>query len=932
MFIKKLTLNGFKSFCDEQEIIFDKGISAIVGPNGCGKSNIVDAIKWVIGEQKTKMLRATNMTDVIFKGTEERKGLGRAEVTLTIVNENNILPLEYNEIEISRIIYASGESEYYINKQRVRLKDIQELFFDTGIGKSAYSVMEQGKIDLILSNKPEERRYIIEEAAGITKYRVKREEAQAKLNQADENIIRVKDIIKEVKSQYDSMLLQAQKAEKYKKLYDREIQLEIELNLNRISNLKKEREKVKDDLQKVEKELEEIKKRIDDLQDEVTERLTTLNELENKKLDKQREIFQIDSEIKIVSNRVTILKEQLINITSTLKNDKEKLSTAESKIAEIDRELESIYNTAKDFDNKIVSLIKDEDFYNNEIIRLDNEIANNEQSILNLKKKIESLNFSIEEKRVEHKKITDQLVEKIDKSLNTLEINSEEISSIKKQLKERLDYLINDLPKRRDFIDDIVKTGYLSKESQELISILKELKEKMIGVENNIKEIKEGIEKYIEITNIFMNDLFSPEGILQQKRKVENEISSMEKEIKECNQKILELEKEINLKKETKEKDKEMLSEIRINISTLKEKKNSIEKEVSRINALKLNYEHSRDELSQKIEFTTHKIEEIRDNIAETEGELLSLKEKKNLLEKESREIEINIQKENLKMSDEQKYIKEINTKWDNKKSFLERLSMKVTEIETTLKNIYDSFYENFSINLSEYESKGGYITNREYDEIRKDLLATRNEKSSLGSVNLMAIEECKILEERYNLLTEQLEDLEKAKKDILVMIEDINKVSEELFMTTFNQIKANFHKIFRKLFDGGNAEISLTNPDNILETGIEITAHPPGQKNQSITLLSGGQRTMTAIALMFATFLVKLSPFCILDEIDAALDEENVGRFINLLKEFKESSQFVIITHNKKTISAADIMYGITQETKGVSKIVSAKFKEKAI
>lgn len=932
MFIKKITLNGFKSFCDEQEIIFDKGISAIVGPNGCGKSNIVDAIKWVIGEQKTKSLRATNMTDVIFKGTEEKKGVSRAEVTLTIVNDNNILPLEYNEIEISRVIYSSGESEYYINKQKVRLKDIQELFFDTGIGKTAYSVMEQGKIDLILSNKPEERRYIIEEAAGITKYKVKKEESLSKLNQAEENIIRVKDIIKEVKSQYDSMLIQSQKAEKYKKLYDREIQLEIELNLNRINNLKKEREKIKEDLKRGEEELNEVKKRIEDLEDGVTERLSHLNELENKKLDKQRDIFQIDSEIKVVSNRLSMLKEQLINMTTNLKSDKEKLGLAESKIEDINRELESIYQTEREFDNKIFGLIKDESFYNNEILRLDNEINLSESEIKILKDKIHNLNSEIEQKRIEHKKVTDILVEKIDNSVNNLSIKSDDIYIIKKELKDKFDSLISELPKRRDFIDDIVKSGYISKDSNELIKILKELKDKLIGVEDNIKDIKDKIERYIEVTNIFIIDFFSPEGVLQQKRNIENEISYLENEIKISNQRIIELIKNIDTKKETKEKHKEMLSEIRINISTLKEKKNSIEKEVNRINTLKLNYEHNRDELSQKIEFTNNKIEEIRESITETENELLSMKDKKSIFEKESREIENSIQKENLKMSDEQKYIKEINIKFQNKKGFVERLSIKFTEIETTLKNIYDSFYENFSINLSEYESKGGYITNREYDEIRKELISTRNEKNSLGNVNLMAIEECKILEERYNLLTEQLADLEKAKKDILIMIDDINKVSKELFIETFNQIKVNFHKTFRKLFDGGNADISLTDPENILESGIEITAHPPGQKNQNILLLSGGQRTMTAIALMFATFLVKPSPFCILDEIDAALDEENIGRFVNLLKEFKDSSQFVIITHNKKTISVADIMYGITQEIKGVSKIVSAKFKEKVI
>ena len=265
-----------------------------------------------------------------------------------------------------------------------------------------------------------------------------------------------------------------------------------------------------------------------------------------------------------------------------------------------------------------------------------------------------------------------------------------------------------------------------------------------------------------------------------------------------------------------------------------------------------------------------------------------------------------------------------------NKKNEVEKINIKIAESKTTITNLYDNFYENFSIDLVEYESKKGYSSNRSYDEIRKILGEVKADKHSLGNVNLMAIEESKALKERYNLLTEQLEDLQNAKKDIHEMMEKISSVSEEMFLKTFKQIKTNFHKIFRKLFDGGNAEISLTNPDNILESGIEILAHPPGQKTQGIALLSGGQRTMTAIALMFATFLVKPSPFCILDEIDAALDEENVRRFINLLHESKETSQFIIITHNSKTISASDVMYGVTQEEKGISKLVSAKFAQK--
>ena len=473
MFLKKLVINGFKSFSDYSEVDFVKGISAIVGPNGCGKSNIVDAIKWVIGEQKTKMLRADSMTDVIFKGTESRKGLSRAEVQLTFVNDQIILPVEYNEVEIARVIYSSGENEYYLNKQKVRLKDIQELFFDTGVGKSAYSVMEQGKIDLILSTKPEDRRYIVEEAAGITKYKIRREDAKNKLTQSDENIIRIRDIINEVKKQYDSMKIQAEKAEKYKKLYDQEIDLEIELNLNRISKLKKNRDELNEELETVTRELNDVKEQAENISDTVQEKMSLLNELENKKIDLQRVLFGIDSEVKVLSQRDELLKEQLININVSLKSDKDKIVLIEKKIVEIEGELESIDEQRCEFDRKIVSLIKDSDFYTNAINTIDQELQESGEYIIDLKNKIKDSNIEIEKKRDALKKVTDRLVERIDSSLNTIDINSKDILTIKDNLKANFNYLIEVFPSKKMFIEDIVRSDFVSKDSKEILKILK---------------------------------------------------------------------------------------------------------------------------------------------------------------------------------------------------------------------------------------------------------------------------------------------------------------------------------------------------------------------------------------------------------------------------------------------------------------------------
>ncbi len=930
MFLKKLSLNGFKSFCDYSEITFVKGISAIIGPNGCGKSNIVDAIKWVVGEQKTKMLRANNMTDVIFKGTENRKGLGRAEVKLTLINEDNVLPIDFNEVEISRIIYSNGENEYQINKNKVRLKDIQELFYDTGIGKSAYSVMEQGKIDMILSNKPEDRRYIIEEAAGVTKYRVKRIEAANRLGRVEENIVRINDIIDEVKSQFNHVKNQAKKAEEFKTYHDKEIDLEIRLNLNRINKQKV----IKDDLlikaEKSNKDLEQLKTKLDSLEDGIEEKIGSLNKFENQKIDNQREVFKIQSDIKIQSSRVEILKEQMQQHEISINSDSERIILLENNINDANSELNDIENKRNELDEKVVSINKDINFYNENIVSIEQQITNSEDLILNYKKMIVKLNTELENKREEQKEATNQLIIKIDQSPDIFDVNDEEILKFKDNLKTNIAYILKHLPDKRAFIDDIIKGGYVTKESDKFLNLLKGLRDDLVNIEEKVVEIDSNTKIYIKKTEKFLNDIFGPEGLLAQKRTLEHQIDEFVDNINEYNNKIDELQLNIEKNRNKREELNKILYELNINFTTIKEKKNSIDNEVKRLLSIKAHHENSKDELVQKTVYYKNKINEIKNENKNIENEIIKLNQSKESLDKKLIEIDNKIRNENVKMSDQQKYIKDVSNRWINKKDDVEKINIKITEANTTISNVFDSFYENYSIDLKTYENKKNYISNKSYEEIRTELSDIKAKKHSLGSVNLMAIEESKNLEERYNLLIEQLQDLKTAKKDIYEMIGKINKVSEEMFLKTFKDIKSNFHKIFRKLFNGGTAEISLTNPENILETGIEIMAHPPGQKTQSITLLSGGQRTLTAIALMFAAFFVKPSPFCLLDEIDAALDEQNIRRFVELLKENKENSQFMIITHNNFTISASDVMYGITQEEEGVSKIVSARFIQK--
>ncbi|MBQ3922530.1 MAG: AAA family ATPase, partial [Spirochaetales bacterium] len=587
MFLKKLYLSGFKSFCDAAEITFDKGVSAIVGPNGCGKSNIVDAIKWVIGEQKTSMLRADNMTDVIFKGTETHKGLGRAEVRLTIANDEGILPEQYDEVEIDRIIYASGENEYYINKQKVRLKDIQALFFDTGVGKSAYSVMEQGKIDLILSNKPEDRRYLIEEAAGITKYRVQREESNRKLAEADDNIVRIKDIIKEVKNQYDRMIDQAKKAEKYKEYYDKERDLEIELNLNRIDRHKKNKSQYVEELDKAQKDLDEIKEQIGSLKSDVEDRMMELNSLETQRIDMDREGFQIDSDIKIIESQTSDLKDQLINHTTNLKLEKDRIANAERRLKENAEELDSINQAKQDITDKIAAMMQEQTFYENDIKNTETQITDNEAEIENLKNRVAELNTALEKMRIEHKNVTDKMIEQIDKMLASIDVDSTEITAMKERLQSNIKKIYEDLPKRAAFIDDIIKSEYLSNNSSELMRILGDLRQYIAELETTFADVDNDINSYIKTTEVFMDDLFSPEGAIQTKKRVENEIQKTSQEAKECMQRSDSLFEQNRELADKKDKSKEILHNLVVNMEKMREQHNSFDKEVGRILSLK---------------------------------------------------------------------------------------------------------------------------------------------------------------------------------------------------------------------------------------------------------------------------------------------------------------------------------------------------------
>ena len=533
-------------------------------------------------------------------------------------------------------------------------------------------------------------------------------------------------------------------------------------------------------------------------------------------------------------------------------------------------------------------------------------------------------------KRGHLKEITDALIVKIEESLNVFDMNSREIMTLKESVGHDIPRVREEFRTRRQFLEDVLKIRNIPSDSSAFFQQLEDFGKHLQDLEEKLGLAGENVNKYVKATEIFMNDIFSPEGIIQRKRKTEQEIAEYDKRMHNYRIEIENLERNSETKEEQKENYRKLVEEAKVIYSSLLEKQKSFDREIQRITKIKNEYIAQKSEIERTIKSRNEELEEVQYEIDELDGLLRTERNKKKKIEERIEELDNLIQSESEKMSQQQLRMRNINESFLKKKAEIEELKLKLAEVDTTISEIYRNAYDNLSINLKEYENSEKYNTGREASVIRETLSGIKNDMMSLGQVNMAAMQECESLKERYDLLMSQLEDLQKGKDDLLTIINELNGKSQEMFEKTYVEIRKNFQMIFSKLFNGGKADILLTEPENLLETGIDVEVQPPGQTRKSITLLSGGQRTMTAIALMFATFMVKPSPFCLLDEIDAALDEANVTRFIELVQDFKDQSQFVMITHNKKTMSAANVMYGVTQETMGVSKIVSAKFIEK--
>lgn len=914
---------GFKSFADRSRIEFTPGISALLGPNGCGKSNVVDAIKWVLGEQASRSLRADKMEDVIFNGTEQRKALNVAEVALTISNEQNVLALDLPEITIKRRLYRSGESEYFINNTAVKLKDVRELFYDTGVGKSAYSVMEQGRIDQILSTKPEERRYLFEEAAGITKYKVRGQEAERKLEKTEENIRQIEGILNEVRRNHDSLKKQADKTYVYRDLRKDLFELEKNIQLLKLLSYQDQKDRFNQSLQKLTEERGRIQASLDETNKSMESSLTEVNSLENGLIELQKRLYGLDLEKNSFENQIRMQKDRHAQLQNQISLNESRAQTLREKLLQLQTEMsqrqldrENLQQALKDCQINIVDFEK-----NIETSRL--QIQENAKTIASCQDKIQNQEVRDRELQNELREVTDRLVYELDKNLKEQGVSWSDLPRLQDKISSHIQGIQIFLDGRQDFLKSIVASGEFPEKAplifaQKLIQDIQDIKDSTADLPQNWAHFQKAVPT-------FLNDFLSPQGILTQKRELEramedgrNQIGMWKSEITICTETNGSLNSKIEEYRTSLEELK--LSQVRMNTQFT-----SVEEHIARLNKECGEQEVFIQDNDREKQGNLVRLETLNQELTQLAAKMETLVQQDSLLRSEVQTLEKTISDKNQSLLGKEHELKGQMGELAKLQSEIEKNQITLAQVNTEISSLFDHFKDKHSVELSQFAAEADKIHESE-GHFREILANKREELKNLGQVNLMAIEEFKEVDERYTFLTQQLADLKKAREDLHVVTKEIRKESAQLFEKAFAEIKKNFNLIFRRLFGGGRAELRLTDGENILESGIEMLCQPPGKKLESINLLSGGEKSMTAVGLLFATFMVKPSPFCILDEIDAALDESNVGRFVSMLMEFAASSQFIVITHNKKTVTGASTMIGVTMESPGISKIIAVR------
>ncbi|MCL2070191.1 MAG: AAA family ATPase [Treponema sp.] len=931
MFLKSLDIFGFKSFADKTRIEFADGITTLLGPNGCGKSNVVDAVKWALGEQASRAMRAEKMEDVIFNGTEDRKPLNVAEVILTLGNDTGLLPLDVPEIEVKRRLFRSGESEYFINSAPVRLKEIRELFWDTGVGKVAYSVMEQGKIDQILSSKPEERRYLFEEAAGITKFRIRSAEAERKLAKTEENIRQVEGILGEVKRSYETLRIQSEKTLKYRALRDEIFQYELDIQLLKLKNFRNERDAKQELLRKKTIERDALKEDIEAANKALEENMDLVNSLHARLAEYQKNIYGLAVEKTAREKEVRLLSEQRSDSQAKITMNEGREKAAAFKIEELVQDAHEQDEEVRIFQKKVHDIEENISSFEANIQLTSASIGENEGLVRKSEEEIQLLEKERAEREGDLEAITDDIVAALDAGLKEAGYSAAERRNSEASLHENLLFLKTTLAGREALIRDLSQAAERAISAgtppppEEIKRLAEGLAASLAEAAGRADRTLSLFEAYRKSTPSFLDEFLAPEGIITRKRALDAKIRSCRDGVLEKRGFIADLRKRNEDLGAKINEYRSTLEDLRVNRMKMTTQAEAAE-EVARLIRRELaNQENLIKNIQDELFLDRKRFAEIDGRIQDAETEIVEIEQRGKQLTEDLEKVEQDISVKNTDVAGSQDSIRKRMTEMAKVQENLEKLHLELVQSETEIKNIGDNFRESHSRDLMEYEERIYTIT-AQSGELREHLARCRQALKDLGAVNFAAPEEFSETKERFDFLSGQLADLARARTDLEQLNTELRTESSLLFMATYDKIKKNFHNMFRRLFGGGRAELRLLDLNHVLESGIEIFAQPPGKKLENINLLSGGERSMTAVALLFATYLVKPSPFCLLDEIDAALDDENVGRFGQILREFGSKSQFIVITHNKRTITCANTLLGVTMEESGVSKLISVR------
>ena len=923
MFLKSLDIYGFKSFADKTHIDFAEGITALLGPNGCGKSNVVDAIKWVLAENRSKNLRAEKMEDVIFNGTERRAALNTAEVTLTLGNDNGLLPLEAPEIAIKRRLYRSGEQEYFINNRPAGPTEIRRLFLDTGVGKAAYSVMEQGKIDQILSSKPEDRRYLFEEAAGISRSKAECAEAERELERTRINMQQIEIALAEIKRQYDTLKVQSEKTIKYRTLKDEIYNYELDITLLKLKSFIQNQVHQEEDLKNVQEKRDKVRNEIEEINNTISENMGKVKSLQEELYAKQAELIGIGKEkngkldlINQFNARAQELKEKINSLEVRKDGIQSRIDNVQE---EIDEQNASLHEKTKQLNDIKANILSFEENINISSV----QITENDKKCESSKLQISSLDQERLSLQKDLATITEDIVSVLDEKLKDAGFSEKAMKDAKEELETSLEKLKIYVAGRKNIFSDFAANS--SNSAAESLKTVKEASDAFAETENQIENIKSVFEKYVQSSPAFITEFLSPEGIMTKKRAIDTKIAENIQKIEIINNYIHELNSENSslLKKIAEYKD--TLNKLKMNQVSMSEQISASQQQINILTRNLANEQNALKDVEDELYIETKRADELREQIITVQDELAEIEYRGKKLAEELNKIDEEIIKCNKSVSGKNDALTKKQEEQNKYQEQYERLTLSLNSTENDIKNIKQNFQEQYSHDLMEFEERMYKIT-KQPSELREKLSQAKDNFKSLGQVNLMAPEEFQETKERYERQKTNYDDTQKSLENLIRVSEEIKSKSSQMFLETYNQIKRNFHNMFRRLFNGGRAELKLADPQNILTSGIDIYAQPPGKKLENIALLSGGEKTMTAVALLFATYQVRPSPFCLLDEIDAALDDKNVSSFVTTLESFANVSQYIVITHNKKTVMGASTMLGITMEESGVSKIIALK------